>query len=247
MNRLRSRRAAPPDLTRPSAVVPRRGWLLADAMAHRSGIDEAATDFGRAAAQDGEGLDVCLAELDETHLAVDGDVAPPLLVRRVALAWADAVQERYNGLTCADPTTGLSSIQHVQSEVAALYRAAGNGWLVDTDIARTHALAVIELTGIRDDVDDGFGRLEAALRRATAAELVRDGLPATNQVAELNPRRLVALVARTADLDARLADVLDTLGKRLQLSPSGGRCRGWTEALPLGPDAARALLDELAR
>lgn len=233
----------------PTRVVPQRGWRLADALAHRSGIDDAATDFGRSAAQDGDRLDMCLAELDATHHAVEGTPAPRLVVRRVALAWADAVQEHLDGVACADRAgtpSDLGGVEDLEASLALLYRAAGDGWLADTDLTRTHALAVVDLAGVRTDVAPGFSRLEAALRRAAAAELVRDRLPTSTQVAELNAHRLVALVRRTSDLQQRLAEVVDTLGRRLQASPSGGGCRSWTEDLPLGPDAARALLDELA-
>jgi hypothetical protein len=230
-----------------SAVVPRRGLRLADALVHDTAVDDAAVDFGAAYAEDGEGLDVCLAELDDTYLVVLDEAPPSPVVRRVALAWADAVQNRHNEHGCEDPMTGLNSIHHIQSQVAALYHAAGDGWLADTDIARTYALVVVEMSGIRDDVSAGFGALEAALRRASAAELIKQRMPACDQVAELNPRRLVALARRTDGLDRSLADAVRMLGHRLQLSPSGGTCRGWTEALPVNPESARHLLDELAR
>jgi len=234
-------------VSQPIVAVPPRGRMLADALVHRSGVEAALADFGAAYAREGEGLDVCLADLDDTHLAVEGDAAPLLAVRRTALAWADAVQGHYNRLTCIDPLTGLGSIQHVQAQVAGLYRAAADGWLADADVARTHALVVIELPEVRGDVEPGFGRLEGMLRRATTAELIRDRLPSSSQVAELTADRLVALVRRAPTLHARLAAVVDVLDRRLRVSPSGGSCRGWVEALPPAPDAARDLLDELAR
>ncbi|MFD1246323.1 hypothetical protein ACFQ3F_00845 [Nocardioides ginsengisoli] len=235
------------DDVRPGVVVPARGLRLADALVHREAVEENAADFGVAYAEDGQGLDVCLAELDDTFLAVLDEPPPPRVVRRVALAWADALQNRYNEHGCEDPMTGLNSIHHLQSQVAALYHAAGDGWLADTDIARTYALVVVEMSGTRDDVDPGFGALEGALRRASAAELIRQRMPTCDQVAELSPRRLVALARRTDGLDRSLADAVRMMSQRLQLSPSGGTCRGWTEALPMSPQSARHLLDELAR
>jgi hypothetical protein len=227
--------------------VPRRGRLLADALVHDSEVDEATADFGTLYAHDGEGLDVCLAELDDTYLAVDDEAAPPPVVRRVALAWADTVQHRFNGLGCADPMTGLSSVHHIQSQVAALYHAARYGWLADADVPRSFALVVVEMSAVRDDTSPAFATLEAALRGASAAELIRQRMSVCDQVAQLNPRRLVALARRVDGLDRSLVDAVKVIGQRLQLSPSGGSCHGWTEALPVSPESARNLIDELAR
>lgn len=231
----------------PTALVPHRGRDLADALSHGVDTEEAAWALGASYVHDGEGLDVCLAELDDTCRAVNGAPADLALTRQVALGWSEASQERYNSLGCADPLTGLPSIQHVQSQVAALYRAAGDGWLVDADIAHSHALVVLDLPQVRDDLAAGFSRMERSLRKATAADLLNQRLPECAQVAELNPRRLVGLVRRSADLHPRLASVVADLDRRLQLSPSQGRCRAWSESLPVSPDSARLLIDELAR
>lgn len=232
---------------RPTALVPHRARDLADALIHHGDLEEAGWALGASYANDGEGLDVCLAELDDTCRAVSGEPADPVLSRQVSLGWAEATQQRYNSLDCADPLTGLPSIQHVQSQVAALYRAAGDGWLVDADIAHSHALVVVDLPRVRDDLAAGFSRMEKALRKATAADLLRQRLPECAQVAELNACRLVGLVRRSPDLHRRLAQVVADLDRRLQLSPSQGRCRAWSESLPVGPEAARTLIDELAR
>lgn len=232
---------------RPTAVVPRGGHALADALVHDLDVDAAAHDFGTSYARNGEGLDVCLGDLDDTVAAVLDEAPDTRLTRRVALAWGDATQQRYNGLSCADPLTGLASIQHVQSQVAALYRIAGDGWLVDDDIARTHAIMVVELPVVREDLQAGFARLEASLRRASAADLITGVVPECALVAELNPRRLGGVVRRAPDLDRRLTGVVADLDCRMVLSPSQGRCRAWCEGLPGDAVAARALIDELAR
>ncbi len=245
----------------PTAVVPLRGRLLADALIHNLDVEGAAATFGRCFARDGEGLDVCLGELDDVCAAVQGTEAPPPLVRCVALAWADTLQGHFNGITCADPLTGLASIQHVQTQVADLYRAAQAGWLGDADVARSHVLVVVELP-VAADLPDGpdepgeaggprgpgrYGALEAALRRATAAELVRQRMPECDQPAQLTARRLVALARRSPDLHRRLVGVVGELDQRLTLTPGAGLARAWAESLPSAPENARRLVDELAR
>lgn len=229
------------------AGVPSRARLLADALVHGSGVAESARQVGTTYALAGEGLDVCLGDVDATFRAVRAHDPGVDVVRQVALAWSEATQERYNGLSCADPLTGLASIQHLQSQVAALYRIAGDGWLVGDDLADTHAIAVVELPLLHDDVRAAFARLEAALRRASAADLIIRELRECAFVAELNPRRLGGVVRRAPDLDRRLTGVVADLDRRMVLSPSQGRCRAWCERLPGDPVAARALVDELAR
>lgn len=242
----RGRHAAQP--VRGTAVdVPSRARVLADALVRGTGVAESARQVGTAYALAGEGLDVCLGDVDATFRSVHARDPGVEVVRQVALAWSDATQERYNGLGCADPLTGLASIHHVQSQVDALYRIAGDGWLVDDDLAHTHAIAVVELPVLRDDVTTGFARVEAALRRASAADLIIRELPECAFVAELNPRRLGGVVRRAPGLERRLSEILADVDRRMALSPSRGRCRAWCERLPGDAVAARALIDELAR
>lgn len=213
------------------------------------GLDESETaaEFGLSRARQGEGLDVCLGDLDDTYLAVHGEAAPPPVVRATALAWAETMQEHYNCLTCADPLTGLSSIHHLQSEVAALYRAAEEGWLAERDVPTHHAIVVVDLPEVHAGGPRRFSELTSALRHAAAAELVRELLPEAVQPARLNPHRIVALVRRCDGVHRRLAELTARLDQRLALTPTGGRSSAWTEALPDHAQHARRLLDELAR
>ncbi|WP_408897750.1 hypothetical protein ACJ5H2_01260 [Nocardioides sp. R1-1] len=243
----RRTRGGSPATPRPTLFVPPGCRELAEALIRDAGVHDAAVELGAAYARDGESLDACLADLDDTYVAVEGDTAPLHVVRATALSWADAMQGRYHTLSCADPLTGVSSVQHLQTQVAALYHAARDGWLVDADIARTHVLVVLELPPRRADLQRGFAAFEASLRRASAAELMTEKVSSCSQVAEVGPYRLVGLARRSPDLDRNLAAVVDELRLRLHLSPGGGSCRGWTEALPASPDSARTLLDELSR
>ncbi|WP_377325813.1 hypothetical protein ACFJIY_11860 [Pimelobacter simplex] len=220
---------------------------LTDALLRGTGQSGAATAFGKAYATAGDGLGACLDALDDVCRAVDGGAAPPALVRHAALGWGAALERLFPTLACADPVTGLGSVPHLRSEVAGLYRAAGDGLLADPDVARSHVLLVLELPAVRGDVDDAFGGLEGALRRAAAAEALRTALPDCAPPAEVHPRRLVALGRRTDELSQHLAAAAAEVDRRLALSPSGGRCRTWAETLPADADAARLLLDELAR
>lgn len=229
------------------SASPLRGRRIADALALGTDVIDAAADFGTSLALAGEGLDVCLAELDSAYLVVKGGLADPRVTRSAALAWADTVQQRFNNLGCADPATGLGSIQHVRAQIAGLYQAARDGWLATTDIARTYALVVVEMSSVRDDVRPSFAALEGAMRRARAGELIRQRLPESIEVAELNPRRLVTVVRRTEDLEVRLAGVAEAIELRLKLAPSGGSCKAWAVTMPAGVQRATQLLDHLAR
>lgn len=236
-----------PDPGSLSADAPLRCRGYAEAII--AGDDEIATarTIGATYAMDGEGLELCLADLDQVYLAIDADVAPLPVVRATALAWAETTQARYNCMTCADPLTGLSSIHHIQSQVAAFYRAAAAGELNDTDITRSHTLVVLDLPHGRRRDRPGFGELEDALRHAMAAELTRELLPSVAEPALLKPARIVALARRCDGLYQGLSRLTDAVTGRLALSPSGGRAQAWTEALPPTADQARRLLDELAR
>lgn len=262
---MRRRRARmnppPPDADQTVPAAPPEGAELADSADQyperlqdlvriiRSGDDErsAATQLGASYAASGEGLDVCLAELDETLRAIRGEDAGPALVRAVALAWADATQQHYNCLTCADPFTGLSSLQHAQAHLASLYNAAANGQLSDPDIASGQTLVVVQMPSVRERSQPAFAALENSLRAAAAAELIEELLPEVDQPAQLNAHRIAGVARRNTGLPHRLTVLSSELDARLALSPSGGRCAVWTESLPDSYLAASHLLDELAR
>jgi hypothetical protein len=247
VTRSRPRDEQTDDLARTGSEAPLRGRRIAEALKVGTDVADAAADFGATLALAGEGLDVCLRELDTAYLVSTGGAADPRVARRAALAWAATVQQRFNNLACADPATGLGSIQHVRAQVVALYQAARDGWLATDDIARTHALVVVEMSSVREDVRPSFAALEGAMRRARAGQLIRHWLPESIEASELNPRRLVTVARHSDDLDARLAGLADAIDRRLKLAPSGGSCRAWSETLPSGVERAMRLLDQLAR
>ncbi|GAA4817308.1 hypothetical protein ACFQ0K_08820 [Nocardioides caeni] len=250
-------RAVPPQPL-PRAVIPAGGRALAAVLitASPDGVPDAvlgvaAEEFGTTYALEGESLDVCLRDLDATLMAIDGMPAPPDLVRRAALAWGDAVQRHYTCLTCADPLTGLATLHHLQAQVADLYRAAADGHTSEREVSRTHGLVVIELASGAAGSTDGaestgstasLGALEDAMRRAAAADLLEQQLPACGTAAEVTPRRLVALARRSPELNPHLDNLSAKLDERLST-----RCRMWVEELPLQPADARELVAALAR
>lgn len=259
-----SRRAAQPEPTaqdaapathaqeppeRPGAVITfsdRIQPVLAALLLDDDVVEATAVLAARYAAE-GEGLDVCLADLDEALTALRDEPADVELVRTAALSWAETTQAHYNSLTCLDPFTGLGSLQHAQAELAGLYAAAGNGRLTDPDIAESRTLVVVDVPVAKPRSRPRFGELESALRAAAVAELVAELLPEADQPAQLNPHRIAAVALRGDGLHDRLAVLARRLDARLLLSPSGGRCAVWTESLPTTQPAARHLLDELAR
>jgi hypothetical protein len=213
------------------------------------GGDEALAAAGLAVshAAIGEGLDVCFVQLDVAYLDVRGTTAPPVAIRAAAVAWAESMQAHYNGLSCSDPLTGLSSLQHLQSRVAALYRAADHDWLAVRKVADTHAIVVIGIISV--DVDNpSFNHMEHAMRQAIAADTLGELLPQAEQPAvRLTPHCLAALARQTPELEQRVGDLAEQLNRRLGLSALRGRCSMWIETLPDDRAAARRLLDELAR
>ena len=231
---------------RPGAVVPYRGLRLADALVHDHAVAEAVTDFATACVQDGEGLDVCLAELDDTYLAVRGEPAPALVVRRATLAWAETARQHSDELAGAGPTSSVNGIEHIRWQVAMLYHEAGEGWLAGA-VDHLYALVVVELSADHPGIAPGFASLAQAVRLTTAVDMIQEWIPGCAQVARLHPGRLAAVARRTPSLDADLAGAVQALTQRLPGEPTAGDCRGWTERLPPTPELARDLLDELAR
>lgn len=227
-------------------LLPERCRPFAEAIMTGGPETDAASDLGAAYAAQGEGLDMCLADLDEIYLCIDGEVAPLAVVRIAALAWGEATQAHYNRLSCADPLTGLTSIHHLQSGLASLYGGAETGWCLTDDVSSTHALLVVDVV-VEPRQPRAFHELEAALRQAAAIEVIREAVVGAGEPARLSPHRIGALVRRTRELHRQVAQMADALELRLMLAPSGGRVQAWIEALPDGAHAGRRLVDELAR
>jgi hypothetical protein len=210
-------------------------------------VAEAAAALGARYAAEGEGLELCLADLDETLRTLRAEPAPAPVVRAAALAWADTTQGHYNLLTCRDPFTGLASLQHLQAHLDWLYAAAADGALAVPDVPASRTLVVLDLPVAASRDHPHFGELESAIRAAACAELLAEQLPGAEQPAQLNSHRVVAVARRSPALPSRLAELARRLDGRLALSPSGGRCAVWTEAMPADHAAARRLVDDLAR
>lgn len=210
---------------------------VGDALVSGGSPVAAAAATGRTLALDGASLGEALSGLRATY-DVLGDASPGFeVIEALCVAWSEATLDFLHELSCEDPLTGLASLAHLRTRLAEVYREAER---CGEDVARSHALAVVQLPRTRRDSDAPFGR---ALRMAAVAEAIRTVFPGEETIGRAGPLRAVCLVRR----DAGLAAALSLLRELLADLGVGTGARVWIEGLPAAPDLGVRLLSELAR
>ncbi len=195
---------------------------------------------GRDVARDGAALGEALSGLRTTYDLVTGREPDFEATEALSVAWSEATLEYLHDLSCEDPMTGLTSLAHVRTRLAELYR---DSELTDVPLRESHALVVVEVVYRRHDsfADHHFTR---ALRMVQVAEAARSVYSGGQTIGRLGLNRAVAVVEREADLGHTVSLLRELLGE-IDLGPADVRV--WIEGLPASADSATHLLDELAR
>ncbi len=249
MKILRRRREIEPARADDSYLPPTTAALL---RAHATGgdIEAEVSGLARDYAEEGESLD---AFLDDLEALLHGAELPPMtapLVRLAATAWADGLSEKINAFSCADPLTGLATVNHLQSFLDGLFRARAGEVSVPTisDADADYAIVVVELgpRGVGESTR-GLAKLAESLRIAIIAEEMRAGFASDEVLARLTDKRCAALVLQSDDLPMRTARLKRSIGQRFQLGPHGFVCKVWIENLPREETASRQLVAELCK
>lgn len=220
------------------AALPPRFEAVGEALASGSGSVVACEVVGGSLARDGWSLGESLDALATTVRLVRGDEPDFADTRALAVAWSDSMLGYVNGLSCADPLTGLSSLAHLRSRVADAYRgerAAG------TSVRDSHALVVVAAPPAPVAGEGGEDVLSRELRIARLGDVARSVFPGTETIGHVAPGRVVVLARR------------DRVGRRVRLlrrmlaDGDEPQARVWIEGLPDSDRAAAILLDELTR
>jgi hypothetical protein len=197
------------------------------------GVEQVVTDVAEAYADRGEPLELLFGRLEDLLGTPDSAGLDEQVVRVAAFTWAGAVVGRLNRLTCVDPSTGLSSVQHLLAQMITIFGQAG-GRSPSSD----YSLLVVDVVDRMHRLDDQpFVR---ALRMAVVADSIDGwfGEPSVVRAA-LGPARVVLLVPaalHSAEMAVRLATHVT---KRLRLSPASPVAR--TLLIPLPPDLSSSV------
>jgi hypothetical protein len=236
----------PPSETRPGFFeqvlgdVPQRFEAVGEALVAGRSATDACEVVGRLLGSQGVSLEETLADLRTTYELVVGTEPAFTDACAVALGWSEATLAYLHQLSCADPLTGLASMAHLRGRLTELYRGDTRG---PAPLRDRYALVVVEaaaprLSGIADEV---FG---LDLRMSRIGESARSVFSGGETICRIGPRRIVVLAARNDGLARRttlLRNLLE-VGERAL-----GGVRIWSESLPLVPEQASSLLDELSR
>lgn len=210
--------------------LPPRFLAVAEALAAGSQTPGACEVTGRALARDGISLSEALDGLRATARLITGEDPRFDDLRALSEAWSEATLSYLSQLSCTDPLTGLSTLAHVRTAVADLYRHAA------ADVESTQTLVVVEAPQAHGSEQTPLARAMVTMRLGEAARTV---FANANTIGALGARRVVVLSER----DERLARRVTLL--RTMVAADRGRV--WIEGLPGSDFAATLLLDDLTR
>ena len=227
----------------PEAVrqaLPMRFEAVGEALMSGGDVHAACHVVGRDVARDGAALGEALSGLRTTYQLVRGSDPDFAATETMSVAWSDATLEYLHDLSCEDPLTGLTSLAHVRTRLAEVYRDAE---LTDVPVKVSHALVVVEvrLRG-RDLLEEH--QFTRALRMVQVAEAMRSVFSGGETIGRLGLNRAVGVVGRAVDLGTSVSLLRELLG---ELDLGSADVRVWIEGLPGTPESATRLLDELAR
>jgi hypothetical protein len=196
--------------------------------------------LGRARATAGVWLDETLEDITALLTVTRGmralAVPPPeILLRTVALAWADEGAGQFRRISVEDPSTGLATLAYLRTRLGELYREAARS---GESVSATHALVVVT-TGVRQQPQRG--RL---LRGMALGECLRSVFSGGETLATAGVERALGLVARTPLLPTMVQAVQRELGR---LDIANATPRAWIERLPEALPAAVDLVTDLSR
>jgi hypothetical protein len=220
--------------------LPLRFEAVGEALASGGDVNAACHVVGRDVARDGAALGEALSGLRTTFELVRGEEPDFAAAEALCVAWSEATLEYLHDLSCEDPLTGLTSLAHVRTRLAEVYRDAE---LSDVPVKVSHALVVVEVRihGRALLEEHQFTR---AMRLVQVAEVLRSVFSGGETIGRLGLNRAVAVVARTVDLGTSVTLLREFLA---DLDLGDADVRVWIEGLPGTPGSATRLLDELAR
>ena len=221
-------------------VLPLRFDAVGEALVSGGDVAAVCQVVGRDVAGDGAALGEALSGLRTTYALVRGSDPDYSASEALAVAWSEATLEYLHDLSCEDPLTGLTSLAHVRTRIAEVYRDAE---LSDLPVNISHALVIVEVRvqGRALLEEHQFTR---ALRMVQVAEAIRSVFSGGETIGRLGLNRAVAVVGRAADLGTSVALLREFLS---DLDLGHADLRVWIEGLPGAPESATRLLDELAR
>src|SRR5689334_692629 len=222
------------------SALPTSYEAVGEALSGARSATDACEVVGRLLGSQGISLEETLADLRTTYELVVGTEPAFTDACAVALGWSEATLAYLHQLSCADPLTGLASMAHLRGRLTELYRGDTRG---PAPLRDRYALVVVEaatprLSGLADEV---FG---LDLRMSRIGESARSVFSTGETICRIGPRRIVVLAGRNEGLARRttlLRNLLE-VGER-----AFGGVRIWSESLPLVPEQASSLLDELSR
>jgi hypothetical protein len=227
----------------PEAVrqaLPMRFEAVGEALVSGTDATAACAVVGRDVARDGAALGEALSGLRTTFQLVLGTQPGFEATEALSVAWSEATLQYLHDLSCEDPLTGLASLAHVRTRLSEIYREAE---LDDVSVQASHALVIVEmrLPGRGRTPDHHFTR---AMRMVQITAAIRAVYAGGQTIGRLGLERAVAVVPRSADLGVSVALLRDFLA---DLDLGTADVRVWIEGLPVSPDSATRLLDDLAR
>ncbi len=194
---------------------------------------------GRTLAHDGASLGEALSGLRATYAALGGAAPDYEAIEAMCVAWSESTLDFLHDLSCEDPLTGLTSLAHLRTRIAEVYRESER---TGSPVRTSHALVVVDISrgGPHETFDATFTR---ALRLAGVADALRTVFSGEETIGRVGGEKAVALVRRTPELGETVG-MLRSLFEDLEVAPEA---RIWIEGLPSGPDLGVRLLSELAR